>query len=91
MLPYYIRRSPSVCFTTDTAAAPTTYENTEHEFAADYLATWVNEFDSEYEAQLNNFGLCKVYCRIRHKRGGRRENHKGHFKELSNWCANQLC
>ncbi|MGH9974663.1 MAG: PsbP-related protein [Nitrososphaeraceae archaeon] len=40
--------------TTDTAA-PTTYENTEHGFAFDYPATWVNEFDSEYEAQLNNF------------------------------------
>jgi PsbP-like protein len=36
-------------------AAPTTYENTEHGFAFDYPATWVNEFDSEYEAQLNNF------------------------------------
>ncbi len=33
-----------------TGTAPTTYENTEHGFAFDYPATWMNEFESEYEA-----------------------------------------
>jgi hypothetical protein len=38
-----------------TGTAPTTYEITEHGFAFDYPAMWMNEFDSEYEAELNNF------------------------------------
>ena len=40
-----------------TGTAPTTDKNIEHGFAFDYPATWMNEFDSEYEAQLNIFAV----------------------------------